>query len=105
MENALAAERFLANRVVALGDAARLSRSAFNRSREEYTDGTGDLLTMLTAQQRVFAQQSQLLSLKRLRLENRVDLHLALGGSFRNIPPPGDKQAEPVNQKEEKENS
>ncbi len=105
VENALAAERFLANRVVALGDAARLSRSAFNRSREEYTDGTGDLLTMLTAQQRVFAQQSQLLSLKRLRLENRVDLHLALGGSFRNIPPPGDKQAEPVNQKEEKENS
>lgn len=93
VENALSAETFFAHRVVALEDATRLSRSAFNRALEEYSAGTGDLLTMLTAQQRVFAQESQLLSVRRMRLENRVNLHLALGGSFRKISPPAAKRS------------
>ena len=91
VENALASEKYLASRIRALTDAARLSRDAFERAREEFIGGTGDLLTMLTAQQRVFAQKSQLLTLRRLRLENRVDLHLALGGSFRVCSAPPEK--------------
>ncbi len=105
VENALAAEKFLANRIAALEDAARFSLAAFRRSREEYNEGTGDLLTMLTAQQRAFVQQSHLLTLKRSRLDNRVDLHLALGGSFRNIPPPADKQKVLANQRKREEKS
>lgn len=82
VENALSAEKFLADRIIALTKAAKLSKESYQRSGEEYINGTGDLLTMLTAQQRMFTQESQLLALKRQQLEARVDLHLALAGSF-----------------------
>ncbi len=82
VENALASERSLAIRQAALERAADLAKEAFERASEEFTDGTGDILTMLTAQQRYFQQRAQLITLRRMRLENRVDLHLALGGGF-----------------------
>ena len=82
VEFALSAEKFFAERIVALTKAANLSKESYQRSGEEYINGTGDLLTMLTAQQRMFTQHSQLLSLRRQLLDARVDLHLALAGSF-----------------------
>ena len=82
VENALSSEKFFADRIRALTSAASLSRQAYQRSSEEYINGTGDLLTMLTAQQRMFSQKSQLISLRRQQLEARVDLHLAIAGSF-----------------------
>ena len=82
VENALAAEGFLAKRQSSLEKAAKLAEEAYQSASEEFTDGTGDVLTMLTAQQRLFLQRGQLITIKRLRLENRVDLHLALGGGF-----------------------
>ena len=39
-------------------------------------------LTILTTQQQLLQAQSQVISIRRLRLENRVDLHLALGGKL-----------------------
>ena len=87
VENALATEKYLADRVEALREAASLSREAYQRSREEYANGTGDILTMLTAQRGLFAQESQLLTLRRQQLEARVTLHLALAGSFECIEP------------------
>lgn len=86
VENALAAEKYLRDRESTLSKAASISKRAYDQAREEYGAGTGDLLTMLTAQQRMFSQQSQAISIRRLRLENRVDLHLALGGSFKSQP-------------------
>ena len=92
VENALAAEKYLANRVQSLTRAAQLSDDAYNRALQEYTGGTGDLLTLLTSQQTTFNRKSQLIALRRLRLENRVDLYLALGGSFRPSEPPPHKE-------------
>lgn len=92
VENCLAAEAFYNTRVAALTESARLTRAAYRRSLEEFQNGTGDILTVLTAQQRIFSSESQLLSLRRLRLTNRVDLYLALGGSFRPCEPPLDQK-------------
>lgn len=83
VENALAAERFLRGRAEALSDASRLTRAAYIRAREEFENGTGDILTVLSSQERAFTTKSQLITVRRLLLENRVDLYLALGGSFR----------------------
>ncbi|MDF1826608.1 MAG: efflux transporter outer membrane subunit [Verrucomicrobiales bacterium] len=95
VENALASEEFLTNRVTALIRTARLTSSAYERARDEFETGTGDILTVLAAQQQEFTARSQLLSVRRLRLENRVDLYLALGGSFRAYdPPPLPKETE-----------
>ncbi len=51
-------------------------------ARADYAGGVSDLLTVLTAQTRLVQLRSQQLTLRRLRLENRVNLHLALGGDF-----------------------
>ncbi len=92
VENALAAETFLGTRADALAKTADLSKRAYLRSLEEFNNGTGDLLTVLTSQQRLFSSRSQLLTVRRLRLDNRVDLYLALGGSFRPYSPPPEKE-------------
>lgn len=95
VENALAAESLLARRADALAEASQLSLAAYRRSLEEWGNGTGDLLTVLASQQRYYSSQSQWLEVRRLRLENRVDLHLALGGSFHPVAPPPDKSTNP----------
>lgn len=89
VENALAADKFFTDRVVALVQTVRLTEDAYDRSLSEFQNGTGDLLTVLSAQQRLFTSRSELLTVRRLRLDNRVDLYLALGGSFdpKELPP------------------
>ncbi|MEM1444098.1 MAG: efflux transporter outer membrane subunit [Verrucomicrobiota bacterium] len=95
VENALASEAFFNARVEALIRTARLTGAAYERARSEFENGTGDILTVLASQQQEFTARSQLLTMRRLRLENRVDLYLALGGSFRPYePPPIEKEAD-----------
>src|SRR5690606_4603858 len=94
-EHALAAEAFLTRRVDALENASRLALAAYRRSLEEFELGTGDFLTVLTAQQRLFTSRSQAISMRRQRLDNRVDLYLALGGSFHPAEPPPDTATKP----------
>jgi outer membrane protein, multidrug efflux system len=95
VENALAAENFLTRRVDALGESSRLALAAYRRSLEEFELGTGDILTVLASQQRLFTSRAQWIGMRRQRLDNRVDLYLALGGSFRPAESPLDKSAEP----------
>jgi NodT family efflux transporter outer membrane factor (OMF) lipoprotein len=83
VEIALAADRFLARRGAAVAAAAGLSEEAAEAARRDFTLGTTDVLTLLTAETRRIDLVSQRLLLRRLRLENRVNLHLALGGDYR----------------------
>lgn len=80
VETALAAERFLAARVHALEAACELAGDGEEAARREFSLGTADVLTLLAATNRRIDLESQFLTLRRLRLENRVNLHLALGG-------------------------
>lgn len=82
VEQALVAETFLAKRHLAQLEAAKLAEEAATAAENDYADGSIDVLTLLAAQSRRIATATELVSLKRTRLENRVNLHLALGGSF-----------------------
>uniref|UniRef100_UPI00186742B7 efflux transporter outer membrane subunit n=1 Tax=Luteolibacter marinus TaxID=2776705 RepID=UPI00186742B7 len=82
VEQSLSAELFLKRREAETKVAADLAEEASQRAAEEYRAGTGDVLTYLAAQQREIETATQLIALRRLRLTNRVDLHLALGGNF-----------------------
>lgn len=82
VETALVSDRMLAQRERALADAARLAGEADTAARADYKDGIGDMLTVLTAQSRRITARSQLITVHRLRLDNRVNLHLALGGDY-----------------------
>lgn len=82
VENALANERHLAAREQSLAEAVRLATEADQSARADYAQGLGDLLTVMAAQTRLLQARSQRIAVQRLRLENRVNLHLALGGDY-----------------------
>jgi NodT family efflux transporter outer membrane factor (OMF) lipoprotein len=82
VEQALTAESYLAERERASRQAADLAAEAATRAGEEYAAGTGDVLTLIEATLFQIDSASQYTAIRRLRLENRADLHLALGGDF-----------------------
>jgi len=88
VENALASEGFLAEREKVLRRAAKLALEAHLSATDEFAEGTGDILTMLSAQQTLFVKETQLIAVRRERLQNRVALHLALGGGFEAVHAP-----------------
>ncbi|MEM7230546.1 MAG: efflux transporter outer membrane subunit [Planctomycetota bacterium] len=82
VESALAADEFLARRESALLAATEHSRRARDLADDRYARGLSDIVTVLEAQRRAFDAERQWLLARRLRLENRLDLHLALGGGY-----------------------
>jgi len=83
VEQALVADRFLAQRGTAITAAAKSATESADSAKLDYAGGTGDALTLITAQSNRITLASQLVTLRRLRLDNRVSLHLALGGDYR----------------------
>lgn len=83
VENALVLEVWLKKREQQMSKAFDFAKEAAEAANDDFLQGTGDVLTLLQAQSRAVEIGSTLLTLKRVRLDNRVDLHLALGGEFR----------------------
>ena len=82
VESSLAAEQFLAGQETALARATEEALAARRLAEDRYNKGLADLITLLEAQRRAFEAESRLLAVRRLRLDARIDLHLALGGGF-----------------------
>ena len=82
VESALAAEDVLARREAALEEAVIQSVAAEALAGERYRLGLTDIITVLSSQRTADTSESQLLTIRRARLDNRVDLHAALGGGF-----------------------
>lgn len=82
VETALAAEGYLASQEAALSVSTEEALAARRLAEDRYQRGLSDLITMLDSQRRAFEAQSRFIAVRRQRLDNRLDLHLALGGSF-----------------------
>ena len=82
VETTLAAERYLASQETALVLAAEESEAAQDLATEQYGRGLVDIITVLAAQRRAFEAKSSLITIRNERLQNRIDLYLALGGEF-----------------------
>ncbi len=82
VERALAAEAFLAERETALAEASGQSTAAERLADDRYRSGLEGYVTVLESQRRSFDAESALISVRRVRLDNRVDLYLSLGGGF-----------------------
>ena len=82
VETALAAEGYLASQEAALSVSTEEALAARRLAEDRYQRGLSDLITMLDSQRRAFDAQSRFIAVRRQRLDNRLDLHLALGGSF-----------------------
>jgi multidrug efflux system outer membrane protein len=55
---------------------------------ERYRTGLETYITVLDSQRSAVQAEGELIAAKRLRLENRVDLYLALGGGFEQMASP-----------------
>lgn len=82
VETALAADAFLKDQAVALEKSAIEAERAETLAQGQYEKGLSDVLTLLDTRQRAFDSRSTLIAVQALRLRNRADLHLALGGEF-----------------------
>ncbi|MDE2928313.1 MAG: efflux transporter outer membrane subunit [Acidobacteriota bacterium] len=89
VETALSVESFLRDRLRELEESVAEAATAREQARFRYRHGLGDMLVVLQTDRRILNSKSQILSLQRLLLENRIDLHLALGGGFDPGAPPG----------------
>jgi outer membrane protein TolC len=82
VERALAAERILQDQLLQVGENVEQALAARDLADRRYSRGLEGIITVLDSQRTAFDAQSRMLEVKRLLLENRVDLHLALGGGF-----------------------
>jgi multidrug efflux system outer membrane protein len=80
VEQSLVTEIYLRRQEAEIARAVELSKDASARAGEEFRNGTGGVLTFLAAQNREIEASSSLVSVRRLLLDNRINLHLALGG-------------------------
>ena len=82
VENALAAELTAGRREQVLNLAAAANQEALNLAQIRYRVGSGDLRAVQQQQVAVHGSRSALVRVQTERLVQRVNLHLALGGSF-----------------------
>ncbi|MGK0190027.1 MAG: NodT family efflux transporter outer membrane factor (OMF) lipoprotein [Verrucomicrobiales bacterium] len=72
----------LSRREAQLQTAFDEATEAYRVAQLRYKEGETELLDALTIQKRVFAAESSLVSVQRMRLEQNVNLNLALGGGW-----------------------
>jgi outer membrane protein TolC len=82
VEIALDAQAHMRERAARLAEAAEQAAAARELAEQRYASGLETVLGVLETQRRQLEAQSQLLAIRRLQLDTRVDLHLALGGDF-----------------------
>ena len=88
VETALAAEDFLSERERHLGESRLQARAAERLADERYRAGLETYITVLDSQRSAVSAEAELIAARRIRLENRVDLYLALGGGFEQLEAP-----------------
>ena len=82
VETALANEQLLAARESHLAESIGTAAQALVLAEDRFARGLEPFMRVLEIQRRLNELRSQQVGVRRLCLENRVNLHLALGGSF-----------------------
>lgn len=82
VETSLAAETFLKGQETALKASASEAGQAEALALADYQRGLVEIISVLEAQRRNFDAQRSLIAVQNERLQNRLDLYLALGGQF-----------------------
>ena len=86
VENGLTNEQLLAQRLQFQQAEVRDRIESVRIATLQYKAGSTDLLSVLQLQSDQIASQANLIKLRNAQLANRIDLHLALGGSFESAP-------------------
>jgi outer membrane protein TolC len=82
VENTLANEQYLNESQIALEEATSQALAARDLAEAQYNRGLINFVTMLETQRSAYDNERQLLTVRRQRLDARIDLYLSLGGGF-----------------------
>jgi NodT family efflux transporter outer membrane factor (OMF) lipoprotein len=82
VETGISNETLLNQRQELLAIAVKQNRKALQVAKTQYEFGEVDFLSVLQMQARLLGSRIELIRIKNAKLAQRVDLHLALGGSF-----------------------
>jgi len=82
VEQGLSNETLLREEENYLREVVKETSEALRVATAQFSAGQVDLLSVLQQQGQVVSAQSNLINIKDLRLQQRIDLHLAVGGSF-----------------------
>lgn len=82
VENAITAETLLAAREEALRLAYEEAKASEELTERQYLSGTRNIFNLINAQQRRIQNEAQYINATQQRLNNRVGLYIALGGTF-----------------------
>jgi len=96
VENSLTRETVLFEQHNAIKEAVQLAQGGLNLALDRYQSGIENYTTVLQSQRSLFDSLSNELNLRNALLQNRIGIHLALGGDFatsedreaNNIPAP-----------------
>jgi outer membrane protein, multidrug efflux system len=83
VETALSTQEHIDERESSLEEAAQQAEAAQALAERQYQAGTTNLLAVLESQRRALNARAEQITSRRERLDNRIDLYLALGGGFR----------------------
>ena len=86
VESLLAVDNVLERRESSLDASANAAEQAIEVSYNRYQQGIDPFLNVLESQQRALDGRSAYISARHARIENRIALHLALGGGFEHYP-------------------
>ena len=87
VETALVAGTWLAQQSQSASQAMTQAAQARDLARQRYQAGLSEFLIYANSQRQAFATESSYITVQRLRIDNRIDLILALGGGFETEPP------------------
>ncbi len=82
VETALMREQLLKDVEDVIADSASEALQAETQAWDLYRRGLRDITAVLDTQRRSVNAQGELLSVRNQRIQNRIDLHVALGGGF-----------------------
>ena len=87
VEAALAADRSLAIQETFLASELEQASLAESQADRDYSEGINpNILSVLEAQRRANNARASMIRLRNQRIQNRIDLHLALGGDYLTMP-------------------
>lgn len=84
VENSLTRESVLIEQHTAIKEAVKLAQGGLDLALDRYQSGIENYTTVLQSQRSLFDSLSNELNLRNALLQNRIGLHLALGGDFAN---------------------
>lgn len=84
VENSLSREALLIEQHTAIKEAVKLAQGGLDLALDRYQSGIENYTTVLQSQRSLFDSLSNELNLRNALLQNRIGLHLALGGDFAN---------------------